>query len=331
MRRVYSFCQNYLTYAIVISVLSMQVHAQTPKLKGSDLVINGESFFAASNIASELTRLARADGVLPSNESFKQIAVSGSNISQILGFYKNCNPKPKYLLSDGGGIDLMGSCGGTPTADCSIIKNCKVTLQQYIDEMKKGGTRKFMWMCYPDPQGANWATLKANQDIWAVEAKKIVLASEDPKCQWIDLRPVWQGHYSQYTSDGIHCTNTGGTATAEAFWKAMKENNFAFFDTNFTAVKHEPFGLGKAVPLSIQSQLVGHDKLAVSLSVDKPSNILLNLVTISGRSVLTVERKISFVGLQTVLFPLDELTNGIYLCKIQTGQLRSQSKLILSR
>ena len=56
-------------------------------IKNDDLVCNGESFFQASNICSELSRLARADGYLQSG-NFKQIAVSGANISQILGFYK---------------------------------------------------------------------------------------------------------------------------------------------------------------------------------------------------------------------------------------------------
>src|SRR6185369_840309 len=81
-------------------------------IKGDDCVINGESFFAASNIKDELSRLAKADGMLAASENFKQIAVSGAPISSILGFYKSCNPKPTYLISDGAGIDLFanGNC-----------------------------------------------------------------------------------------------------------------------------------------------------------------------------------------------------------------------------
>jgi poly(3-hydroxybutyrate) depolymerase len=95
--------------------------------------------------------------------------------------------------------------------------------------MAAGGTKKFLYMRYPGPQGSNWATLKANLDVLMPEVEKICEASTDPKCLWVDLRPVWEGHYSQYTSDGIHCTSSGGTATAEALWKAIKESNF--FDT----------------------------------------------------------------------------------------------------
>ncbi len=327
-----SGCFNLLKCLCVVLALCLQMQAQSkPTLKGTDLVINGESFFAASNIASELTRLARADGVLPSNESFKQIAVSGAYISQILGYYKNCNPKPKYLLTDGGGNDLMPSCGGTPTAECTVIKNCSNTLQQYISEMKKGGTKKFLWMCYPDPQGARYVNLKANQDVWAVETKKMVLASENPKGLWFDMRTVWQGHYSQYTSDGIHCTSAGGTACAEAFWKVMKENNYAFFDTNTTSINNENTVRNTNFLPVVSSQLVGNGNVTVSLSVDKPSNIKMQLTTLSGRNVFSADRQTAICGPQTIMFPIGTLSNGIYLCKIQNGNLTNQSKLIIGR
>ena len=51
--------QLTLTAGLCISGFSPAL-AQT-KIKASDVVINGESFFAAANITSELTRLARAD------------------------------------------------------------------------------------------------------------------------------------------------------------------------------------------------------------------------------------------------------------------------------
>lgn len=195
------------------------------KITATELVVNGESFFAASNIRDELNRLARADGTIGANESFRQVAVSGASISAILNQYKGANPKPKYLVTDGGGIDLMTSCGGTPNTNCTVIKNTLATAQQYFNEMKTSGTKAVLWMRYPDPIGTQWATLKANHDVYNPEVEKICKASVEPKCLWVDLRTTWQGK-SNYTTDGIHCTNAGGTATAEAFWAAMKTNNF---------------------------------------------------------------------------------------------------------
>lgn len=224
------------TLAVLVWVGAGTESLGQTKIKAADLAVNGESFFAASNINAELTRLARADGYIGTGESFRQIAVSGALAAGVLNQYKNSTPKPVYLISDGGGNDLMRSCGGAPTVQCDVIKTTVSTVQQYFNEMKAGGTKKVLWMRYPDPQGSNWATLKANQDVFNPEVEKLCKASTEPKCLWVDLRPVWDGHYAQYTSDGIHATNAGGTATAEAFWKAMKENNF--FDLAATRIAY---------------------------------------------------------------------------------------------
>lgn len=212
------------TLAVCLAIAPADSWAQA-KITASELVVNGESFFAASNIRDELNRLARADGYIGASESFRQVAVSGASISQILNQYKNANPKPKYLISDGGGIDLMQSCGGTPSTNCTVIKNTLNTAQQYFTEMKNSGTKAVLWMRYPDPIGNQWATLKANHDVYNPEVEKICKASTEPKCLWVDLRTTWQGK-SNYTDDGIHCTPAGGTATAQAFWAAMKANDF---------------------------------------------------------------------------------------------------------
>lgn len=310
-------CKFHLLSTVIIFSLSLFFYSTAqPKLKGTDLAINGESFFAASNIASELTRLARADGVLPQNESFKQIAVSGASISQILNQYKNCNPKPKYLITDGGGIDMMQSCGGTPTVDCATIKNALNTVRQYIAAMKEGGTKKFIWMRYPDPQGNNWATLRANQDVYNPEVEKICKESKDPVCLWVDLRPVWEGHYQQYTSDGIHCTDAGGKASAEAFWKAMKENNWAFFDTNSTS----SFDFFEAPHQSKIPTItyVNERNITLNLFLEKPSIVGVNIFTMAGRCVSTAQYNISSSGSQKIEFPLKKaMAKGIYYCEIQ--------------
>ena len=153
-----------LLCAAIISGTSL--FAQTT-ISGNDVVVNGESFFAAANITSELSRLAREDGILASGDNFKQIAVSGASISSILSFYRNCNPKPTYLISDGAGIDLMN--GNCSDENCSVIQNSKNTLEEYLQAMRDGGTEKLLWMIYPDPIGGNWANLKNNQDIWCLE------------------------------------------------------------------------------------------------------------------------------------------------------------------
>ncbi len=327
MHHFLSYCLKVFTIAVVVTGVTS---AQVPKLKGTDLVVNGESFFAASNIRDELTRLARADGVLGANDKFGQVAVSGASISQILNQFKNCNPKPKYLISDGAGIDLMDMgnvCGNNRTADCSLIKSCKNTLLQYLDEMKKSGTKKLLWMVYPDPQGSNWGNLKANQDIWAQVVPPIINALEDPlKGYLIDLRPVWQGKYSQYTSDGIHCTNAGGTATAEALWKAMKADNWAFFDTGKVAVTEK---IVHSNHFNTISMVKANGTFAVTLSLDRPSDVSVKLTTVSGRTVFTAQKSSTVAGEQTMEFGAGHLSRGVYCCVIGAGKNISKSTIIV--
>ncbi|MBN1575481.1 MAG: hypothetical protein JW913_02960 [Chitinispirillaceae bacterium] len=317
MRHVLGYFLVLFTSAIMVLGSGMEAQAQehVTKIKASDLVANGESFFELSNITSELTRLARADGFIGSNESFRQIAKAGYSISQILNLYKNCSPKPVYLVSDGAGIDLMSS---------SNVQSLGNTLKQYLEEMKKGGTKKLLWMTYPDPQGGQWATLKKNQDLWAEAVPPIINGCTDPKTLLVDLRPVWAGHYSQYTSDGIHCTNAGGTATAEAFWKAMKDSNF--FDLPVFA---QPLAIARTASSMLIGQFVGNGRVSVSLSLRQPSNVTLQITTISGRSVFTAERQLSIPGLQTVEFPLGAIAQGMYCCEVRAGQLTNQSTVLV--
>jgi len=327
MRHVFGHSLRYLTGAIAVSALLVQVNAAKPSLKGADVLCNGESFFAASNICTELTRLAKADGALASSESFKQVAVSGVPISTVFNQFKSANPKPKYVVTDGGGIDLMSNSCTVGDTNCAMVQNLKKTMKDYIAEMAKTGVVSFIWMCYPDPQGSNWATLKKGQDIWATVAKNVMAVTTSPRPYWVDLRTTWAGKYSQYTSDGIHCTNAGGTATAEAFWAAMKANDYAFFGTPGTAAGSTNVN-SQAVQF-VHSQVARNGNVALSLSVEQPSNITLNLTTMSGRSVFTAERKADISGKQTIEFPVGNLARGVYCSEVRCGKNISKSQVLI--
>ena len=119
MRHKPGYCLHQFTVTIILCVQFLLAQQQVTKIDAMDLVTNGESFFELSNITSELTRLARADGYIGQNESFRTVSKAGQPISVIVNQYKNCTPKPKYLISDWGGIDLMyANCSD---ANCSVI------------------------------------------------------------------------------------------------------------------------------------------------------------------------------------------------------------------
>jgi hypothetical protein len=244
----------------------------------NDVAINGESFFGASNIRDELTRLARRDSVIAPTATFRQIAVSGALISQILGYYRNATPKPKYVISDGGGNDLMSTCPAPATADCPTVKNTFAAVKAYFDTMATHGTQKVLWMRYPDPQGANWATLKTNQDLFNPLVKTLCDTIKSLKCVWIDLRPVWEGHYSEYTTDGIHATNAGGTATAEAFWKVIIDSNF--FGGTATGIRTSPRSAA-APGVRIAAGRSG----GLDVRISKPGYHAVEILDASGREI----------------------------------------------
>lgn len=319
-------CFVKMTFACLFIVFTM--YAQKPQLTENDLLCNGESFFEMTDICKELSKLAREDGVLISDKNFNQVAQSGQPISVIRNnFVTKANPKPKYVVTDGGGIDLMFANCQPGDKNCGQIQECKRELLLYIDEMKKAGVKAFLWMGYPEVP--NMQNLTINQAIWTEVTKELIAQTTEPKAIYVDLLPVFAGHYNQYFSnnDYLHPNNTGSRAVAQAFWDAMKANNYAFFDTGAVSVSEQT--VYKVVSNHILGQKMKNDNLYLSLSVDQPSDIKLRLTTASGRSVFTAQKHAAVSGKQDVVFHTGRLASGVYLCEIRTGKQISQSTLLV--
>lgn len=319
-------CFVKMTFACLFIVFTM--YAQKPQLTENDLLCNGESFFEMTDICKELSKLAREDGVLISDKNFNQVAQSGQRISVIRNnFVTKANPKPKYVVTDGGGIDLMFANCQPGDKNCGQIQECKRELLLYIDEMKKAGVKAFLWMGYPEVP--NMQNLTINQAIWTEVTKELIAQTTEPKAIYVDLLPVFAGHYNQYFSnnDYLHPNNTGSRAVAQAFWDAMKANNYAFFDTGAVSVSEQT--VNKVVSNHILGQKMKNDNLYLSLSVDQPSDIKLRLTTASGRSVFTAQKHAAVSGKQDVVFHTGRLASGVYLCEIRTGKQISQSTLLV--
>ena len=291
-------------------------------------VVQWRIIFEMTDICKELSKLAREDGVLISNKNFNQVAQSGQPISVIRNnFVTKANPKPKYVVTDGGGIDLMFANCQPGDKNCGQIQECKRELLLYIDEMKKAGVKAFLWMGYPEVP--NMQNLTINQAIWTEVTKELIAQTTEPKAIYVDLLPVFAGHYNQYFSnnDYLHPNNTGSRAVAQAFWDAMKANNYAFFDTGAVSVSEQT--VNKVVSNHILGQKMKNDNLYLSLSVDQPSDIKLRLTTASGRSVFTAQKHAAVSGKQDVVFHTGRLASGVYLCEIRTGKQISQSTLLV--
>jgi hypothetical protein len=110
--------------------------------------------------------------------------------------------------------------------DCLINNNGNAALSaatSLFQTMAQNNTQKVVYFFYPDPVGSGFASLKTCLDSLRPQMKAICDGLTSPKCYWLDLREVWNGH-PEYTSDGIHPTTAGSNATGDAIWEVMVEN-----------------------------------------------------------------------------------------------------------
>jgi len=204
-------------------------------IKGSEILVIGESFIAMSHeITSNLQQNFRSAGVIPGSDTIRDNAVSGMRLAgggspTIPQQYANgaAQGQVRYVVMDGGGNDCLGgSCSNPPTSSCTDLQNAVTAARNLLAKMATDGVRKVVWFWYPDPQ-QDLGGLKAKLEVLRPMIQSLVESSVNPKCYWLDLRPVFAGKYSQYiTGDGIHPTSAGCKATSDAIWSLMQQVNF---------------------------------------------------------------------------------------------------------
>lgn len=212
---------------------SSTTFAATTQIKGSDVMVIGDSYFALSGeIVRALEKEARNAGVLGANDSFRNNPVSGATLANngIPSQYKNgiSSGKVKYVIMDGGGNDcLQGYTPAPYNASTPFIKNATDAVTSLLKQMKADGVVKVFYLFYPDPNG-DLNGLKGKLDAMRpIMQSTVANAAEKPETYFFDIRPTWSGKLSEYTlSDGIHPTTAGSVATAQAMWSEMQKVNF---------------------------------------------------------------------------------------------------------
>ncbi|CUH92859.1 dockerin type I domain-containing protein [Herbinix luporum] len=214
-----------LVLAVVFISMSPKATAQTNKIKGSEVVVIGDSFLAMSHdITKRLEEHAKREGILDANDSFRDLSVSGTMLSggispDIPTQYRNAlrSGTVKYVIMDGGGNDCIAG----------NVDRAAEAARNLINEMGRNGTIKVFYLFYPDPVGGLAGMLKPNLDRLRPQIQNIVSSSTTPKGYFYDLRPTFEGKYSSYImSDGIHPTREGSYAAADAIWEEMKRVGF---------------------------------------------------------------------------------------------------------
>jgi lysophospholipase L1-like esterase len=198
---------------------------QKGMVKASEVVFIGESFIAQTGAIPRLTtKLARDAGTIGASESYRSAAVSGTQLTTgaiPMQFTSASAASPvKVVLMDGGGNDLLfgtDRCMGSYDARCKEVVD---VVHDLFMKMKASGVKDVVYFFYPDPMGIG-ANIKAAMDILRPEMQKECEGSTDVRCVWVDQRESWEGNYSSFTSDGIHPTEAGATASAKQIWDAM--------------------------------------------------------------------------------------------------------------
>jgi lysophospholipase L1-like esterase len=216
------------------------IAAAPTKIKGSEVLVIGDSFLALSHeITKRLEQNAKNAGILDSSDKFRDNSVSGTLLyggmaPSIPDQYKNGVKAGtvKYVIMDGGGNDCLMGTGQPPyNADSPFIKNATNSVKNLLTQMRSDGVVKVFYLFYPDPQ-QDLGGLKGKLDVLRPLIQNEVNKSITPKAYWLDLRPIFLGKYSQYIlQDGIHPTTAGSIAVADAIWAEMQKNNFFGTDT----------------------------------------------------------------------------------------------------
>ncbi|WP_024831328.1 dockerin type I domain-containing protein [Ruminiclostridium josui] len=234
---------SIIVVVIMASFAPATIFAAAPQIKGSDVMVIGDSYFALSGeIVRALENEARNAGVLGANDRFRDYTVSGSTLANngIPSQYTNGinSGKVKYVIMDGGGNDCLQ--GWTPAPyneNTPFIKNATDAVTNLLKKMKADGVVKVFYLFYPNPNG-DLNGLKAKLDaLRPIMQSTIANTTEKPETYFFDIRPAWDGHLSEYTlPDGIHPTTAGSVATAKAMWAEMQKVNF--FGTSTPTIKY---------------------------------------------------------------------------------------------
>lgn len=193
----------------------------TGQTSGNEVVFIGESFIAMSSIPETVSAHAQAAGALAQNDRYLDQSVSGTTLAnnQIPSQYTQAQASNdiRFVLMDGGGNDclLSNNSAGALSAATSLLET-----------MGQDGVEAVLYFFYPDPIGGNYTSLKSCLDTLRPQMQALCEGLTAPKCYWLDLRTVWNGH-NEYTSDGIHPTESGSKATGDAIWEAMVEHCIA--------------------------------------------------------------------------------------------------------
>ena len=201
---------------------------QTNRVGASELLVLGDSLIELSGMVGYLDQLGRAEGSLLEGESYRD---RSSSLNSLLGqvsftissqYAAAALEGPARIVVMNGGLAdmLQETCSDPPTADCPLVVSTAAGARSLLSRMADDGVEAIVYAFYPDPLGN--PGLLARIDVLRPLIETACRASRAP-CHFLDLRPVFDGHYDDYVGpDGLVFSASGAEATAQAIWSLMK-------------------------------------------------------------------------------------------------------------
>jgi hypothetical protein len=196
----------------------------------NEVLVIGDSFFAASHqITAYLEDQARNAGAIGAGERYRDnsrlvgnaLALTGNGIADQYTSAHDDDGDIRVVIMNGGGADvLLGSCE-VADAECPLLVDAAEAAAGLLSRMASDGVAQVVYVYYPDPQRDE---VRERIDALRPLIQDACETSPVP-CQFLDLRPVFDGHYAEYIvqADGLNPTAEGSQATAAAIWATMQE------------------------------------------------------------------------------------------------------------
>ena len=169
----------------------------TPAATANEVVVLGDSFFAASHrITGFLEEQARERGAIAAGERYRDgssvvgntLALSGPGIEAQYAAASAESPIEVVVMTGGGADVLLGSCE-TIAADCELFTAADAAARALFQRMAGDGVSLLIYAFYPDP-----ADPELRRKVDALRPLLETACQESPvSCRWVDLRESFAG------------------------------------------------------------------------------------------------------------------------------------------
>ena len=207
-----------------------------PPLAASDLVVIGDSLLTLSIFTSELEAAAVAAGGIElgpdehlrdySSPITSMLAEGQLSLTNQYATSREDGPA-RVVIMDGGATDMLqDACPSGPEPECPAVQAAVLGAERLLAQMADDGVEHVVYFFYQD--ATENVALREGIDVLRPLIQNVCGRSPVP-CHWLDLRPVFEGHYEDYATgvDGIVFSDAGARATAQAIWDFVEERCIA--------------------------------------------------------------------------------------------------------